>query len=190
MSLACRWRGRLRRAGTRQLPAGIPGDAGHRVSARGAYLRAAEYFRQAFFFHRDDLDGAELHAAYPASVQAFRAALPLLGHPATILSGNPSGYLFAPAGPAMLRPVILHVGEYDGTAEELYASAAAALERGYAFVAVDGPEQGAMLYEQRVPMRPDWEHVVPRLVDALITHAEVDPGKIVLVGPSPGGHDR
>lgn len=26
-------------------------DAGHRVSARGAYLRAAEYFRQAFFFH-------------------------------------------------------------------------------------------------------------------------------------------
>jgi len=28
--------------------------AGHRVSARGAYLRAAEYFWQAFFVHRDD----------------------------------------------------------------------------------------------------------------------------------------
>jgi hypothetical protein len=34
-------------------------DAGHRVNARSAYLRAAEYFRQAFFFHRDDLDGVE-----------------------------------------------------------------------------------------------------------------------------------
>src|ERR1700744_5807828 len=35
------------------------GDAalrgGHRVSARTSYLRAAEYFRQAFFFHREDL---------------------------------------------------------------------------------------------------------------------------------------
>jgi hypothetical protein len=34
--------------------------AGHRVSARGVLLRAAEYFRQAFFYHRDNLDGEEL----------------------------------------------------------------------------------------------------------------------------------
>ena len=163
-------------------------DAGHRVSARGAYLRAAEYLRQAFFFHRDDLDGAELRAAYPASVQAFRAALPLLDHPATILSGELSGYLFAPSGPRAPRPTILHLGGYDGTAEELYASAAPALERGYAIAAVDGPGQGAMLYEHRVPMRPDWEHVVPGLLDALITHSEVDPDNIVLVGRSFGGY--
>src|SRR5687768_17978375 len=42
---------------------------GHRVSARGAYLRAAEYFRQAFFFHREDVDGSELRSAYASSVQ-------------------------------------------------------------------------------------------------------------------------
>jgi len=163
-------------------------DAGHRVSARGGYLRAAEYFRQAFFFHRDDLDGAELRAAYPASVQAFRAALPLLDHPAAILSGELSGYLFAPAGPAAPRPTILHVGGYDNTAEELCASAAPALERGYAFAAIDGPGQGAMLYEQRIPMRPDWEHVVPGMVDALLTRAEVDPARVVLAGRSFGGY--
>ena len=121
-------------------------------------------------------------------MQAFRAALPLLSHPATVLSGELSGYLFAPPGPAVPRQTILHVGGYDSTAEELYASAAPALERGYAFAAVDGPGQGAMLYEQRVRMRPDWEHVVPGLVDALITHAEVDPGNIVLVGRSFGGY--
>src|SRR4051794_29750181 len=63
-------------------------DAGHHVSARSAYLRATEYFRQAFFFHRDDLDGTELRAAYAASVAAFRAALPLLDHPGKILFGN------------------------------------------------------------------------------------------------------
>jgi hypothetical protein len=49
--------------------------AGHRVSARGAYLRAAEYFRQAFFFHRENLDGDELRTAYASSVRAFRSAL-------------------------------------------------------------------------------------------------------------------
>jgi pimeloyl-ACP methyl ester carboxylesterase len=48
--------------------------------------------------------------------------------------------------------------------------------------------QGAMLYEQRVSMRPDWEHVVPGLLDALSTHPEVDPDKIVLVGRSFGGY--
>jgi alpha-beta hydrolase superfamily lysophospholipase len=162
-------------------------QAGHMVSARGAYLRAAEYFRQAFFFHRDDLGGTELRAAYPASVQAFRAALPLLGHPARVLAGAWPGYLFTPAGPAVPRPTILHIGGYDGTAEELYASAGPALERGYAFAAVDGPGQGSALYDQRVPMRPDWEHVLPQMVDTLITQPEVDAAKIVLVGRSFGG---
>jgi hypothetical protein len=161
--------------------------AGHAVSARGAYLRAAEYFRQAFFFHRDDLDGPELRAAYPASVQAFRAALPLLGHPATVLSGPQPGYLFAPAGPVRPRPTILHIGGYDGTAEELYASARSALERGYAFAAIDGPGQGSVLYDKRVRMRPDWEHVVPGMVDTLISRPEVDTSNIVLVGRSFGG---
>src|ERR1700755_1853395 len=55
--------------------------AGHRVSAGGAYLRAAEYYRQAFFFHREDLDGGELRSAYSSSVQAFRSAMDQSGHP-------------------------------------------------------------------------------------------------------------
>ena len=116
--------------------------AGHRVSARDAYLRAAEYHRQAFFFHRDDLDGAELRAAYPAGVAAFRAALPLLDHPASVLEGDTPGYFFAPAGADGPFPTIVHIGGYDGTAEELYASAAPALDRGYAFAALDGPGPG------------------------------------------------
>lgn len=161
--------------------------AGNNVSARGAYLRACEYFRQAFFFHRDDLDGTELRTAYPASVQAFRAALPLLSHPAQVLSGAINGYIFKHAWPLETRATILHIGGYDGTAEELYASVVPALERGYDFAAVDGPGQGSMLYDQRVPMRPDWENVVPGMVDALSAAGEVDASKIVLVGRSFGG---
>jgi hypothetical protein len=70
--------------------------AGHRVSARSVLLRAAEYFRQAFFYHRDNLDGTELQTAYASSVQAFRDALPLLDHHAEVLTGGLSGYLFTP----------------------------------------------------------------------------------------------
>jgi dienelactone hydrolase len=163
--------------------------AGHRVSARGAYLRAAEYFRQAFFFHRDDLDSGELRSAYSSSVRAFRSALPHLDHPGRVLSvsGAWSGYLFAPPSADGRLPVVLHIGGYDGTAEELYASAAPALERGYAFAALDGPGQGAMLYDHRVPMRPDWENVVPAMFDALAAQPEVDPRRVVLAGRSFGG---
>ncbi len=161
--------------------------AGHRVSARSAYLRACEYFRQAFFFHREDLDGHELRTAYSASVAAFRRALPLLDHDATVLTGAVSGYLFTPAGASDPLPTLLHLGGYDGTAEELWASAYPALERGYAFAAVDGPGQGTVLYDQRIPMRPDWENVVPAMVDALAENTTVDERRITLVGRSFGG---
>jgi pimeloyl-ACP methyl ester carboxylesterase len=162
-------------------------DAGRRASARSLFLRSTEYFRQAFFFHRDDLDGRELRSAYPASVRAFRAALPLLGHRAEVLSDGLSGYFFAPRESGGGLPTILHLGGYDGTAEELYDAVEPALARGYAVAAVDGPGQGSMLYDQRVPMRPDWEEVVPGMVDELMRNPEVDPDRIVLVGRSFGG---
>ena len=111
--------------------------AGNSVSARNAYLRAAEYFRQAFFFHREDLDAIKLREAYAASVAAFQSALELLDHPGRALTGALSGYLFTPAS-AGPHPTVLHIGGYDGTAEELYASVASALDRGYAFAASHG----------------------------------------------------
>ncbi len=160
--------------------------SGYPVSARSALLRAAEYYRQAFFYHRDNLDGTELRTAYAASVQAFQSALALLDSPGEVLTGDLSGYLFTSGGDQR-RPTLLHIGGYDGTAEELYASVYPALERGYAFAAIDGPGQGAMLYDQRIPMRPDWEAVAPGMVDALIGHPCVDPERIVLVGRSFGG---
>jgi pimeloyl-ACP methyl ester carboxylesterase len=160
---------------------------GNRVSARGAYLRAAEYFRQAFFFHRDDLEGVQLRNAYRSGVEAFRAALDLFDDEARILSGRLSGYLFSSRDVSGPCPTILHIGGYDGTAEELYAAVYPALARGYTFVAVDGPGQGALLYEEHLPMRPDWENVVPGMFDALLAHPEVDPDRVVLVGRSFGG---
>ena len=51
---------------------------GHRVSARSALLRAAEYYRQAYFFLRRDIADVRLLAAHAAARDCFRAAVPLL----------------------------------------------------------------------------------------------------------------
>ena len=148
--------------------------------------RTAEYYRQSFFWHRDDLDGKELTTAYAASVKAFRAALPLLDVQAHVLEGETPGYLYVPRGDGPF-PTILHIGGYDGTAEELYSSAYMAVDRGYAFATLDGPGTGSPLYDHGVPMRPDWEHIVPGMVDLILTRPEVDPQRIVLTGRSFGG---
>lgn len=104
-----------------------------------------------------------------------------------MLTGPLSGYLFTPTGATGPLSTLLLVGGYENTAEELFASVYPALERGYAFAAIDGPGQGAMLYDQRIPMRPDWENVVPGMVDTLLAHPEVDQRRLVLVGRSFGG---
>jgi hypothetical protein len=160
--------------------------AGHRVSARGCYLRAAEYYRQAFFWHRDDLACEELRTAYTAAVAAFRRALPLLDPPGAIVEGDTPGYLVAPDrdGPF---PVILHIGGYDGIAEETFSSAGSALDRGWMFVCLDGPGTGAPLYQRRQFMRPDWENVLPGMVDLVLRQPRADPNRVVVVGRSFGG---
>jgi pimeloyl-ACP methyl ester carboxylesterase len=105
-----------------------------------------------------------------------------------VLSDPFPGYLHLPTEGSGPFPTLLHLGGYDGTAEELFASVRHALARGYAFAALDGPGQGAMLYDRRVPMRPDWENVVPEMFDALAAEPEVDTDRIVLVGRSFGGY--
>ena len=60
--------------------------AGHRESARGAYLRAAEYYRQSYFFLRRDLNDPSLQRAYAAQVASFTAALPLMDLPVETLA--------------------------------------------------------------------------------------------------------
>ncbi len=166
--------------------------AGHRESARCRYLRACEYYRNATFYLRGDLDDERLKRAYHASRDCFAAAAPLADHPlepVTIQLGADrlSGYLAKPASGGPF-PTVLAPGGYDSTVEELYPTMLAGTSRGYAVLAFDGPGQGGTLYESRVWMRPDWENVIGPVFDAALADPAVDSERIALLGRSFGGY--
>ena len=167
------------------------------ISARKAYLRASEYYRQAFFFARTDLDDPILHAAYTAHVNAFRAAVPLLPCATTVIAIDTAatngvainGYLFRPDASDTPRPTVIAPAGYDSTAENGYVlSVAAALERNMNCLVFEGPGQGGVLYERRLPLRADFESVLTPVVDWLLSQTGVDPAALVLIGRSFAGY--
>ncbi len=185
------WSGLAARA---EADAGSSAAAGHGASAACAFLRATEYWRQAIFFIRHDLDDARLQDGWKRHVAAFRAALPLLPNRTTIAElpfggGTMTGYLMRPAGPPRPRPTILLPAGFDATAEAGYAASAfMALAHDMNAFIFEGPGQGGMLYRDRVPMRPDFETVLPGVVDWLLAQDGVDPAALVLVGRSFAGY--
>ncbi|MGW4483506.1 alpha/beta hydrolase family protein [Amycolatopsis sp. NPDC004368] len=167
--------------------------AGDRVSARHAFLRASEYFRQAYFFLRSDVDDPRLQAAYRGHVEAFAAAVKLLEHPAEAVripyeDTTLHGYLFAPSAPATPRPTIVLPCGYDSTAESGWLDVPGAIDRGYNVLVFDGPGQGETLYTQHRYLRPDFENVLTPVLDWLLARPEVDPAKVVLIGRSFAGY--
>ena len=176
-------------------------EAGGRLLAEGrddlaarAYMRASEYWRQSNFFLRQDLDDKRLQTSYAAHRDAFRAAMP--GMPAEVeavsIPYDPvpmPGYIFRPKDVRDPRPTVLLPNGFDSTAEELHKFGVyAALALGWNVLVWDSPGTGAMLVEHRIPMRPDFENVVSRVIDWLVAQPYVDPQAIALVGRSLGGY--
>jgi alpha-beta hydrolase superfamily lysophospholipase len=168
--------------------------AGHAVSAREAYLRASLYYSLAYH----PLFGApvdpRLLEAFGRQRSAFDRAAQLFDRPGQAFDIDFDGarlpaYLFlAPHAPRP-GPLLIATNGYDATIYEMFlAQALPALRRGYHCLIFDGPGQGAVLYEQGVPIRPDWETVVGAAVDAVIGRPEVDQQRIALTGWSLGGH--
>lgn len=165
---------------------------GHRISARDAFLRAANYFRTAEFFLHGDPADPRIRDAATRSVRAFRQAAALsepliecleIPYEDTILPG----YFFRAAAPGPRPTVVVHNG-FDGTAEEVYSFLGrAGQERGYHVLAFEGPGQGQVIREQGLPFRPDWEHVVGPVLDVATARPDVREDRIGLVGISMGG---
>jgi pimeloyl-ACP methyl ester carboxylesterase len=168
---------------------------GHRVSARSAFLRASNYYRTAEFFRRKNAScDTEALAVARLSRETFATAIALMDRPAHRIeipygSATLPGYLFLVDDSGRPRPTVVYTNGYDSTAEESwFAIAAAALQRGYNVLAYDGPGQGAVIRENGVAFRHDWEAVLTPVLDYCEHQLEIDSDAVALFGYSMGAY--
>ncbi|MCM3812792.1 alpha/beta hydrolase family protein [Streptomyces malaysiensis] len=180
---------RIAKTGEVSLKAGDP------VSAREAFFRASSYYRSAEFYRRKDpLNDPQVLELSRLSADYLVKAGDLLDGPfrevAIPYEGREiPGYLFLVDDSGQPRPTVIYTNGFDSTREEGYfVIGAAALRRGYNFLAYDGPGQGWMIREKNVPYRPDWENVLGPVVDYAETVPEIDNDRIVHFGYSLGGY--
>ena len=153
------------------------------VGARRGFLRASNYYRNAYVLHLEAPLPEAARDAYRKHRDAFRRAQ--VAEPLEL--GGLPGYFCS--GGAGARPIVVAVGGYDGTAEEGYFwNAAAAVERGWHCVTFDGPGQGAMLFDRGATLTPDWSASITRVIDTIATRPDVDRERIVVWGESFGGY--
>jgi len=86
------------------------------------------------------------------------------------------------------RPlVIINRGCEEPTSAAWALGGAAAARRGYHWLTFDGPGQQAALLDQGLTARPDWEHVLTPVVDAMLARADVDPARLAVIGTGKAG---
>ena len=144
-------------------------SAGHKVSAREAYLRASNYYWVAEFLLMDPED-QRIQTTWGGSRDCFGNAARLFSPPiesveipyegttlpgyfyhACVVDGGNSDRVENNASNASsLKPILIVRGGFDPTLEELYTTAAApALERGYNCFTFEGPGQGGVIRKKR-----------------------------------------
>jgi pimeloyl-ACP methyl ester carboxylesterase len=167
--------------------------AGHPVSASSAYLRAANYYRTAEFYLRDDpRHDPRVTDTSARAIECFRAA-PVIQQQWTQVQIpyegiELAGYYLNVGGDERTPTLIAH-GGFDSTVEEMYFAVGEAARRyGWNCLIFEGPGQGSALRRDGLPFRYDWEAVVTPVVDVALGLPGVDPDRIALLGMSMGGY--
>ena len=130
------------------------------------------------------------HAGTMLKVRLFERAAPLLSPPAEPV-GIPfedyelPGYLMVPGadGPSAC---VIHIGGLDAAKEDAIGLARLCLERGLAVLTFDGPGQGETYYWGK-RLGPSFHRAVSAAIDFLEKRAEIDVGRIGVIGRSTGG---
>ncbi|MGL6162473.1 alpha/beta hydrolase family protein [Microbulbifer sp.] len=168
--------------------------AGHPVSARKAFLRAAGYFSASAIFIDGTEDPSRGVPAWKRHLDCWEQFCAGLSPPAEKVyipyeGASLPGYFFRPNSSGGRRATIIFNNGSDGATSAMWQfGVAAALERGYAALVFDGPGQNAMLWLHGIPFRHDWEKVIAPVVDFLEERLDVDPRRIALSGLSQGGY--
>ncbi|OQM77238.1 hypothetical protein BFN67_10740 [Pseudaminobacter manganicus] len=167
------------------------GKAGHKISARSAHMRAAQYYNQSLYFilgtDKPEAEPAlyrKMQEQWHAASQLFQPALEQVRIPYE--DTHLPGYFLS--GGTGSRPTVIVLNGSDAQFVDVFAfGAAAAVERGWNALIFEGPGQGSMLFERKMPFRPDWEKVIAPVVDFLEARPDVDARRIALTGWSFGG---
>jgi hypothetical protein len=169
--------------------------AGRTASARSSYLRAASYLDEALFFtlasksptrHHEGVVYSEMEAAFARAAALFEPAFEPVRIPWE--GGTMPGWFLSPGGKGKRPTVILNNGS-DGQNVDMYVGGgAAALERGWNALILEGPGQGSNLFLRNQVFIPDWERVITPVVDFLRARPDVDKRRISLTGASFGGY--
>ncbi|MBS1678118.1 MAG: prolyl oligopeptidase family serine peptidase [Actinobacteria bacterium] len=169
--------------------------AGRTASARSSYLRAAMYLDQALFFvlasksptrRHEGIIYKEMEAAWARAGALFQPRF----EPVTIPweGGTLPGWFLSPGGKGPRPTVILNNGSDAQNIDMYVYGGAAALERGWNALILEGPGQGANLFLRNQVFIPQWERVITPVVDFLRSRGDVDRRRISLIGQSFGGY--
>jgi dienelactone hydrolase len=165
----------------------------HYQSAKESYLRASSYYRTAEFYLHGNQEDPRIVQTWKKSRDCFLQVVQLsegviqpveIPYEGTTLPG----YFYTNDAHKNPRQTLIIQTGFDGTQEELYEYAQAALKRGYNILTFEGPGQGQVIREQGLPFRADWEHVVKAVIDYVVTRPDVDANKLALYGLSFGGY--
>lgn len=168
--------------------------AGRQASARSSYLRAAMYLDQALFFvlasktptrRQEALVYSEMEAAFAKAAALFKPRFEPVRIPWA--GGTVPGWFLSPGGKGKRPTVILNNGSDAQNIDMYVYGGAAALERGWNALIIEGPGQGGNLFLRSQVFIPEWEKVITPVVDFLRARPEVDKGRISLIGQSFGG---
>lgn len=163
--------------------------SGQPVSARGAYLRACNYYRTAMF----PLPPADprMDQYLTLSRENFHEAARLFS-PIIEVVDIPMGEAKLPAyflsAGKPNSPTLIAINGGDSTNEELvHWIGFAAIERGWNCIVFEGPGQwSALQLNPGLYLRPDYEVPVKAVVDFLMERDDVDPERIAVIGYSLG----
>lgn len=163
------------------------------IGARDAYLRASNYLRTAASCSFKPKPEQAAVDSFLAQYETFADFVEHAEYESVVVE--------IPFEPVNLRArilytdfdspkgTILHTTGYDSSGPEgWFWVAQPALERGYNVVLYEGPGQGAVLWDQGIPMRPDWENVFLPVVNTIRQQPGLDPDRLISWGTSLGGY--
>lgn len=165
-------------------------NSGNAVAAREAFFRASNYYRLAGFYMTAIEDQRKSIIANEKSRQSFSKAISQIKYITTVnipyeRTTLPGYFIQSQRANA---PLVIIITGFDGTKEESYfAMGAAAHDRGYNCLLIEGPGQGEVIRTQSLPFRYDWEHVITPVLNYL-NKLNVDQKRVALVGISMGGY--